>query len=169
MPTPDLLIHYTNHLAIDTKTQRYTSPQWDALIDGLDTLRICSSLFTTHKPRCIVEYMHTLPPHQLRTLYVVISVIFKTSNWMRLEREAIRDAECSISAVVWVLKMGPRGLALGRAKGRTEMQMVLGAEKAWVAAYEGTDGVWERKGELVRVAAEVMLWGRGAAGLFGKK
>jgi hypothetical protein len=169
MPTPDLLIHYANHLAIDTKTAPYTGSQWDALIDGLDTLRICSSLFTTHKPHCVVEYMHTLSPRHLRTLYVVISIIFKTSNWMRLEREAIRDAEVSISAVVWVLKMGPRGLALGRAKGRTEMQMVLGAEKAWVAANEGTDGFWERREELVRVAAEVVVWGRGAAGLFGKK
>lgn len=43
------------------------------------------------------------------------------------------------------------------------------AEKAWVAAHEGTEGFQEKKEELEWVAAEVAMWGRGVAGLFAKK
>jgi len=88
---------------------------------------------------------------------------------MNLEREVVRDEEFEISVVIWALKLGPEGLMLGRVEGKSEMQILLVAEEAWIVVNESKVEHEEDKLELMRVAAEVTMWGRGAAGMFAKK
>ena len=57
---------------------------------------------------------------------------------------------------------------LGRVEGRSEMQILLAAEEAWIVVHESKPEYEEKKMELRRVAAEVTMWGRGAAGMFAK-
>jgi len=108
------------------------------------------------------------PQHQL-SLSIVLSIILDTDDWMNLERELVRDEEFEISVVIWALKLGPEGLMLGRVEGKSEMQILLAAEEAWIVVNEGKVEYEEKKMELRRVAAEVTMWGRGAAGMFAKK
>jgi hypothetical protein len=171
MSVPDLLVYYGNILAIETKSRRYSGPQWDALIEGLDTLRVCSELFSTNPNKLskILKYMQALVLRYQRTLFAVIAALFETSDWMRFEREAVRNEEFEISAVIWALKIGPRGLALGRAKGKTEVETLLAAEEAWVASHEDTAEYDSKKKALKQFAAGVVQWGYGAAGLFSAK
>jgi len=108
------------------------------------------------------------PQHQL-SLSIVLSIILDTDDWMNLEREIIRHEEFEISVVIWALKIGPEGLMLGRVEGKSELQILLAAEEAWITVNEGKEEYEEKKLELRRVAAEVTMWGRGAAGMFAKK
>jgi hypothetical protein len=163
MSTPDLLVHYANILAIETKIERYTGPQWDTLVDGLDTLRICSELFSSannHELGKILAYICALTPRHQTTLFTVLAIVFETMDWMRFERRAVKREEFEISAVVWVLKIGPKGLALGRSKGKTELGTLLAAEEAWIDANQNAIGYNARRKTLAQLAAGLVEWVR---------
>ncbi|KAI4638486.1 hypothetical protein J4E93_010040 [Alternaria ventricosa] len=167
----DIIAYYAKILAIETKSKPHPSLTSNAIIDGLDTLRICSEIFSNNpaKPSFVAEYLHMLEPQHQLSLSIVLSVILDTDDWMSLEREVVRDEEFEISVVIWALKIGPGGLMLGRVEGKSEMQILLGAEEAWIVVHENTPEYEEKKMELMRVAAEVTMWGRGVAGMFAKK
>ncbi|KAI4681930.1 hypothetical protein J4E81_009691 [Alternaria sp. BMP 2799] len=167
----DIIAYYAKILAIETKSRPHPSLTSNAIIDGLDTLRICSEIFSDNptKPSFVAEYLHMLAPQHQLSLSIVLSIILDTDNWMNLEREVVRDEEFEISVVIWALKLGPEGLMLGRVEGKSEMQILLGAEEAWIVVNDGEVEFEDRKMELRRVAAEVTMWGRGAAGMFAKK
>jgi hypothetical protein len=171
MSIADLLVYYGNILAIETKSKRYSGRQWDALIEGLDTLRVCSEIFSANPNKLckIVEYMQALVPRYQRTLFAVVAAIFETFDWMRFEREAVWNQEFEISAVIWAFKIGLKGLALGRAKGKTEIETLLAAEEAWVASHEDTVEYDSKKKALKQFATGVVQWGNGVAGLFAAK
>lgn len=48
------------------------------------------------------------------------------------------------------------------------MQILLAVEEAWIAVHENLGGDQEKKMELRRLAAEVIMWGKDAAGMFAK-
>ncbi|RYO20495.1 hypothetical protein AA0111_g9953 [Alternaria arborescens] len=99
-----LLIHHASILAVETKVDLHTGPQWDALVEGLDTLRICSELFSNatidDMPRVFGYIKYKLSPQHQVTLFVVLSAIFKTTDWMRFERQIVEKEGFEISAVV---------------------------------------------------------------------
>ncbi|KAI4685735.1 uncharacterized protein J4E88_003570 [Alternaria novae-zelandiae] len=167
----DTIAYYAKILAIETKSRPYPSLTSNAILDGLDTLRICSEIFSDNptKPAFVAEYLHMLEPQHQLSLSIVLSIILDPDDWMNLEHEVVRDEEFEISVVIWALKLGPEGLMLGRVEGRSEMQILLAAEEAWIVVNEGKEEYEEKKMELRRVAAEVTMWGRGAAGMFAKK
>ncbi|CAN9081125.1 unnamed protein product [Alternaria alternata] len=169
---PGLLIHYASILAIENKVDFHTCPQWDALVEGLDTLRICSKLFSDATiddlPKVFGYVNYKLPPQHQVTLFIVLSAIFKTTDWMLFERRIVEKEEFEISAVVWVFKIGPRGLTLGRSK-RKELETLLEAEEAWIAANRNAVDYEESKKALLQLAAGFVEWGTNAAGLFSAK
>jgi hypothetical protein len=133
-----LLIHYASILAVENRVDLHISPQWDALVEGLDTLRIFSELFSNATiddlPKVFGHVNYKLSPQHQVTLIMVLSAIFKTTDWMLFERQIVEKEEFEISAIVWVFKIGPRGLTLGRSKGKKELETLLEAEEAWIAA-----------------------------------
>jgi hypothetical protein len=169
---PGLLIHYASILAVETKIDLHTGPQWDALVEGLDTLRICSELFsnaTIDLPKVFGYVNYKLSPQHQVTLFIVLSAIFKTTDWMLFERQVVEKEEFEISAVVWAFKIGPRGLTLGRSKGKKELETLLEAEEAWIAANRNAIDYEESKKVLLQLAAGFVEWGTNAAGFFGAK
>ena len=173
MGVSGLLIHYASILAVETKVDLHTGPQWDALVEGLDTLRICSELFsnaTIHDPPKVFGYVnYKLSPQHQVTLFIALSAIFKTADWMRFERQVVEKEEFEISAVVWAFKIGPRDLKLGRSKGKKELETLLEAEEAWIAANRNAVNYEESKKALLQLAAGFVEWGTNAAGFFGAK
>ena len=168
-----LLIHYASIPAVENKVDLHTGPQWDALVEGLDTLRICSELFsnaTIHDLPKVFGYVnYKLSPQHQVTLFIVLSAIFKTTDWMRFERQVVEKEEFEISAVVWAFKIGPRGLTQGRSKGKKELETLLEAEEAWIAANRNAVDYEENKKALQQLAAGFVEWGTNAAGFFGAK
>ncbi|KAL1801669.1 hypothetical protein ACET3X_002011 [Alternaria dauci] len=144
----------------DTPTAKV---DWDALFEGLDTLRICSRIFsaaaTDELPKVLRYVNRKLSPRQQLTLFLVLSAIFETTNWMRFERLVVQKEEFEISAVVWAFKLGPKGLMLGRLKGKKDLEMLLEAEEAWIAANDDTAGYEEGKKALLQLAAGIVEWG----------
>ena len=170
MGVSGLLIHHASILAVENKVDLHTGPQWDALVEGLDTLRICSELFsnaTIHDPPKVFGYVnYKLSPQHQVTLFIALSAIFKTADWMRFERQVVEKEEFEISAVVWAFKIGPRDLKLGRSKGKKELETLLEAEEAWIAANRNAVNYEESKKALLQLAAGFVEWGTNAAGLF---
>ncbi|KAG9189103.1 hypothetical protein G6011_05971 [Alternaria panax] len=83
----------------------------------------------------ILAYVeHVLSPRLQVTLFIVLAAIFETTEWWLLERQAVKKEEFEISAVVWALKIGPKGLVMGRSMGKSELETLLAAEEAWISA-----------------------------------
>lgn len=173
MGVSGFLIHHASILAVETKVDLHTGPQWDALVEGLDTLRICSELFSNATiddlPRVFGYIKYRLSPQHQVALFVVLSAIFKTTDWMRFERQIVEKEEFEISAVVWVFKIGPKGLTLGRSKRKKELETLLEAEEAWIAANHNAIDYEESNKTLLQLAAGFVEWGTNAARLFSAK
>ncbi|KAI4942793.1 hypothetical protein J4E91_009712 [Alternaria rosae] len=166
----DLIAYYAKILAIETISNPHPSLKSDAIIEGLDTLRICSEIFSSNptEPSFVAQYMHTLEPQHQLSLSIALSIMLDTDDWIKLESEAVRNEEFEISVVIWALETGPRDLMLQRVEGKSEMQILLAVEEAWIAVHENLGGYEEKKLDLRRVAAEVIMWGKGAAWMFAK-
>lgn len=173
MGVSGLLIHYASILAVENRVNLHISPQWDALVESLDTLRICSELFSNATiddlPKVFGYVNYKLSPQHQVTLFMVLSAIFKTTDWMLFERQIVEKEEFEISAIVWVFKIGPRGLTLGRSKGKKELETLLEAEEAWIAANRNAIDYEESDKTLLQLAAGFVEWGTNAAGLFSAK
>ena len=85
---------------------------------------------------------------------------------LRFERQVVEKEEFEISAVVWAFKIGPRGLTQGRSKGKKELETLLEAEEAWIAANRNAVDYEENKKALQQLAAGFVEWGTNASGLF---
>ena len=94
-----------------------------------------------------------LPDSDTKALYHVLSTLAGSDSWLDLE---YREHMFQIGAVVWALRVGPRGLAIGWEEGQTFVETLYAAEQEYLAAHAGVVG---HKVALLKFAQHFRAWG----------
>jgi len=88
-----------------------------------------------------------------KALYQVLSTLAGSDSWLDLE---YREHMFHIGAVVWALRVGPRGLAIGWEEGQTFVETLYAAEQEYLATHAGVIG---HKVALLKFAQHFRAWG----------
>ncbi|KAF1831762.1 hypothetical protein BDW02DRAFT_504553 [Decorospora gaudefroyi] len=138
----------------------YTARELGAILEGLDTLRMCSEHWSSPPSNLdsMLDFMHNLDHRRQCALTKVISIVLGTQDWPGFEEEALENEDFEISVLAWVVALGPRGLVLGRLEGKNVAATLLAAEEKWIVGHEEKDG-YARKKQALRCFAEgVLKW-----------
>ncbi|RMZ74460.1 hypothetical protein GMOD_00003504 [Pyrenophora seminiperda CCB06] len=144
------------YYAVTTKFPRSKS-DWDPLINGLTILQTCCDILQRpSNTGDVILHLRSLRVIDIRCLSNALSAVFETHCWMSFEQEAVENGDFEISAVVWALMLGVRGLHLDLVKGKSGPAAALAAEEAWIAKNEDRKGYEKAKDVLKRLARAVV-------------
>jgi len=98
----------------------------------------------------------TLP--QQRAFNALLCRLFG-ADWAATDDDHQATGDFEISAVLWALQIGPRGLANGWAAGCDTLSTVMAAEEAWILDNVGADDYKDKVDVLERFADGLCFWG----------
>jgi hypothetical protein len=123
----------------------------DACSQGWEDLSASISAMT----RYIMKNLRRVPEHTQRCFSSPINRILGCENWLINETQVVDEfQEYEISAVLWLLKIGPRGLASSLVQDRPAAEYALSVEQEYLASDENID-----EDGLKVFATELKRWG----------
>jgi len=109
------------------------------------------------------------PLYQQRRFYALLAKLLDDDKWAETDYKLVKDGDFEISAVLWILKLGPRGLSHGWEDGKTTMAILMDEEEAWVLANIEDEKYEEKKQLLEDFADGICTWGLEVAKMMGEE
>ena len=109
-------------------------------IEGLELLANCAAEWIyPHRSfkdmsAAVLHKLRSLSEYQQRAFNVLLTKLLGDANWAESDYDVVTDGDFEISAVVWALKLGPRGLAAGWEAGKSTLAILMDEEEAWILA-----------------------------------
>lgn len=101
----------------------------------------------------MVVLVNELSKSDTQALYHVLTTLTGCSRWLDLE---YREHLFEIGVIIWTLRVGPRGLAVGWKEGQTLAKTLYAAEQEHLVACRDISG---HKDALVDFARRFRAWG----------
>jgi hypothetical protein len=105
--------------------------------------------------------LQQLHPYYQKALSKVLGILVESNNWPAWNLAVAEQEEFDISAIVWVFKLDPLGLAAGIIQGKLVADILLVAEEEWILTNIDKDEYEEDKAALECFAGDLHLWGKG--------
>jgi len=99
------------------------------------------------------------PLYQQRRFYALLTKLLDDEKWAETDCKVVTDGDFEISAVLWILKLGPRGLSQGWEDGKSTMAMLMDEEEAWVLSNIEDEKYEDKKQLLEDFADGICTWG----------
>jgi len=109
------------------------------------------------------------PRYQQLRFYALLAKLLDDDKWAETDYKLVKDGDFEISAVLWILKLGPRGLSQGWDQGKSTMATLMDEEEDWVLA-NIDDPKYEDKKQLLEDFADGLCsWGLEVANMMGEE
>ena len=148
-------------------TSNHINPSFAAsttLRDGLTVLYNCHDEWESASrpfaamPGRVLGGLRSLPLSSQRAFDDLLRCLFG-ADWAAIDDKYQVTGDFEISAVLWALQIGPRGLANGWAAGCSTLSTVMAAEEAWVLDNVGGDNYKDKVALLEGFADGLCRWG----------